>query len=113
MTETVRAGRWADGTDETTGDPVRTLVTLRYGGVARVKYADQQVAVSEDAGQLVAAQRIVLSIPTAAPALFEGDEVLVDASTADSLLVGRSYRIDGRPAAGQTTAHRYPVSELS
>jgi hypothetical protein len=60
----------------------------------------------------VTVQEPVLSIPDGSPRLFDRDEVQVVASTADELLVGRTLAIQGDAIAGQTTAHRYPLTEL-
>ena len=113
MTETVRAGLFKLATDADTGKPVRTLVTGRYEGLAQVKYPSLVVTEGEGASQTVAAQNVVVKIPTDSTVLREGDEIEVLTSTADHSLVGRIYRVDGNPQAGQTTSLRYPVTEQS
>lgn len=113
MTEMVTIGLFEDRTDPVTLNPIRVLVEERYSGKARVKYPSGAVSNRSEPSQVVAEQDVMLSIPTGSPAAFEGDEVRVDASTADPSLVGRAYGIKGRPQAGQTTSHRYPLKELS
>lgn len=111
MTETVTVGLFKDGTDEN-GDATRVLVTERYSGIGRIKYPSLAVSDRQEPSQPVGVQEPYLSIPTGSPALFEGDEVHVTASTVDDLLVGMTARIAGVPQSGQTTAHRYPLKEL-
>lgn len=113
MTEVVEAGLFADRTDETTGDPIRELVTERYSGKARIKYESLTVSDSDTTSQSVASQKPMLSVPSGSPAIFEGDEVRVISSTADELLIDRFYTVDGAPQSGQTSSHRYPLTELS
>ena len=112
MTETVTIGLFQMVTDPATLKPTRTVVTQRYSGPARVKYPASAVT---DANQatLVAVQRVEVSIPSGSTQCFEGDEVVVTASTVDPLLVGRVYTVKGSADAGQTTAARYPVEEVS
>lgn len=115
MAETVEIGLYgdADEPDPVTGNPVRELKELRYSGKARVKYPSYAVAESTPASQPVAQQDVVVSIPSGAAAVLDGDEVVVTASTYDPLLVGRRYKVKGQPAAGQTTAYRIAVVEQS
>lgn len=113
MTEVVEAGLFTDRTDETTGDPIRELVTERYTGKARIKYESLTVSDSDTTSQSVASQKPMLSVPSGSPAIFEGDEVRVISSTADGLLIDRFYTVDGAPQSGQTSSHRYPLTELS
>lgn len=112
MTETVVAGVFEDGVAGD-GSPTRVLADERYTGKARVKYESLAVSESDNTSQLVATQTPFASIPAGSPRLFEGDELHVTASTADGLLVGRRYTVAGSAQAGQTTAHRYPLKELS
>lgn len=113
MTETIRAGLFKIATDPETGKAVRTLATIRYEGPAQVKYPSLVVTEGEGASQTVAAQNVVVKIPTGSTILREGDEIDVLASTADQSLVARTYRVDGTPQAGHTTSLRYPVTEQS
>lgn len=116
MTETVTVGTFEDGVGED-GSPTRTPIDTRFTGRARVRYASlatSGTATSGDQiGQPVVVQTPYLSIPHGSPRLYEGDEALVDASVADELLVGRRYAIAGNGTIGQTTAHRYPLTELT
>lgn len=113
MTETVTAGTFTDGVDPATGAPIRVPADERYAGIGRVRYPTSTVSDRDGTGQVVQSQDLILSIPTGSARLFEGDEVLVVSSSADDLLVGRRYQIAGSAQAGQTTAHRYPLTELS
>ena len=113
MTETVTIARHTDGVDPATGNTTRVLVATRYAGKARVKYQTLIVSDRTAAGQPIAVQDVTVSIPHGSPECFEGDDVDVDTSTADTRLPGRRYRIAGAAQTGQTTAHRYPVKELS
>lgn len=133
MTETIVAGDYEDATDEVMGDPVRTLVTKLYEGPARVKYSANAARSDDRAGELLTTQDITVSIPTQpatlapgdarppgnhlAPAvnvtLPEGTAIRVVASAADPALEGRMFTVSGVAEMGQTTAHRYPVVELS
>jgi hypothetical protein len=112
MTETVVAGRFRRRTNAS-GAAERTLETERYTGVAQVAYPSMVVTGSEAASQEVAAQSLVVKLPVGAALLHEGDEIEVQASTADSALIGRVYRVKGSPQSGQVTSHRYPVEQLS
>lgn len=112
MTDTVTGGTYTDGTDETTGDPIRVLVTERYSGKARVRLPSQNVTNAQAPSMPVAVQEPTLSIPWGSPRLFIGDEVLV-AGSDDPVLVGRRFRVQGNAQSGQTTAHRYPLQEIA
>lgn len=117
MTESVRVGLAHDATDPITGDAVQELTDVVYGGndgsPGQIKYVAETVSPSSGPGQVVNLQRPILKVPTGTPLLSEGLTVVVAASLADALLVGRSYQIAGSPESGTTTAHRYPLTELS
>lgn len=114
LTETVRAGYVTDGTDPVTGDAVQTVVApYIYEGPAQVKYPGTAVSDVTGTGQVLAVQSVVVKLPVGSPVVPEGAGFTVTASTVDSALVGRTYRVDGSPEAGQVTNHRYPVTELS
>lgn len=113
MTEMLQIGRFGDGVDPDTGDAVRVLEESRYEGKGRVRYPTATVSRVDGAGTVIAEQDIIVSIPTGSAPCYEGDEVLVVTSTADALLAGRRYRVSGPAAGGQTTAHRYPVTEAT
>ncbi|PRB02767.1 hypothetical protein CQ047_17845 [Microbacterium sp. MYb72] len=112
MTDTVAVGLYADSTDPATGDALRVLTTERYAGIGRLRWSSRDVAATPLPAQSVAVQDPYLSIPYGSPLLVKGDEVAVTAS-ADPLMAGRRFSIDGRPAAGQVTAYRYPLKELT
>lgn len=111
MTETVEIGLYGDGVDPETNEATQVLVELRYVGKGRVRYPSYAVAVQAPATQPVAQQDVVVSIPSGAAPVMEGDTVLVTGSTADPLVVGRRFTVKGQPIAGQTTAYRISVVE--
>lgn len=112
MQDVVTAGRYEDGTDEVTGDPTRVLVTEHYAGKARIRLSTQNVSNAQGPSMPVAVQEPTLSIPWGSPRLFVGDEVQCTGSS-DPIMVGRRFRVQGNAQAGQTTAHRYPLQEIS
>lgn len=112
FTETVTVGEYTRITGMFSGDPVRTLVAASYEGPAQVKYPSPVVATSQTTGQPVAAQDIIVKLPSGT-VVQVGDEVTVTASTVDPSLVGSVFRVTGSAQKGQTTAARYPVVELS
>lgn len=113
MTETVQIGLFEDGVDPVTNAATRVLAEERYSGIGRVRYPSYAVAEMSPASQPVTAQDIVVLLPHGSGPVFEGDEIVVIASTADDQLVGRRYIVVGRPVAGQTTAYRVTVTELT
>ena len=114
FTEKVRAGRVTDATDPVTGDPVQTVAEpFVYEGRARVKYPGTAVSESSGTGQVVAEQSVIVKLPVGSPVVPEGSAFVVLTSDVDESLVGRTYQVEGAPAAGMVTAHRYPVTELS
>lgn len=95
-------------------DPVVVDTALYTGVAGRVKFPDVQVSEREQAGQLLAVQRITVKVAVGATAAVrEGHFVRVTASAVDPSLVGREFRVTGWPQAGQVTSHRYPVEEVS
>lgn len=116
MRETVLVGKFTDGTDEETGDPTRVLVEQRYpapgeAGRARIRWGSREVTNAEAPSMPVTVQEPYLSVPFGSPLLRDNDEVVCLTSD-DPILVGRRFRIQGYPVAGQVTAHRYPLEEL-
>jgi hypothetical protein len=112
MSETVVVGSFTDGHDDQ-GNPTRVPVVTRYEGPGRIKYESLAVSEQDGAGSPVASQAPFLSLPSSSEMAYEGDEVLVTASSSDALLADRQYRIAGVPQAGQTTSHRFPLEEIS
>lgn len=86
-----------------------TIVTT----IARVKYRTLNVHDREQATQLIGSQTPEVHVPFGSAAgVLTDDTARIDASP-DPTLVGRVYRVTGRPQAGQTTTHRFPVEEIS
>lgn len=92
-------------------NPERVTVT-HYAGPARVKFSSQVASDTEVAGQFPVVQSVELHLPSGTVVPPKAD-VLVTASRSDPALVGRRFTVTGMPQAGQTTASRYPVKEVS
>lgn len=112
MSESVTVGSFEDGTDPETGDPSRVLVDERYTGVGRIRWNSREVSNSQATGSPAAMQEPYLSVPFGTARFFTDDEVECVASS-DPLLVGRRFKVSGGASAGQVTAYRYPLEELS
>lgn len=111
MRDKVQVGIYRDGTDETTGDPMRVLVTERYDGKARIRWGSREVTNTNAPAMPVTVQEPYLSVPFGTARFFDGDEVLCVGSD-DPILIDRVFRVQGDATAGQVTAHRYPLEEL-
>lgn len=112
MTETVLVGIFRDGTDPETGDATHIIETERYEGIARIRWNSREVSNSQGTGSPVAMQQPYLSVPFGTSRFFTDDQVECNDSP-DLLLVGRRFKISGTAAAGQVTAYKYPLEELS
>lgn len=110
MTETVVAES-VTITSDNDGNPVRTVTATHYTGSAQVKYPSLVVSEPNAGSAQFAAADVTVKIPSGSPRIPVGAEFRVTASTADALLVARTFRVKGSPQSGQTTAHRYPVEE--
>lgn len=113
MTETVTVGTESKATNPATGDPVRTVASPVYSGVAQVKFPSLVVSERDVQGQQVAATSPVLKLPVAVGSVLTGHVVRVTASSSDPTLVGRWFRVKALPQSGQVTAHRYPLEEVT
>lgn len=111
MTDTVQVGRFVDGVDDATGDPTWVIVTERYSGKARIRWGSREVTNADAPSMPMTVQEPYLSVPFGTPRFSDNDQVLISAS-GDPVLVGRRFRVQGYPVAGQVTAHRYPLEEL-
>jgi hypothetical protein len=99
--------------DDANGVPVPTKVTVVADIPGRVKSVSQVVSPRETGAQLVTVQQREVHVASGSvPAVREGDFARVTASTSDAGLVGMSYRISGDAQMGQTTAWRFPVTEV-
>jgi hypothetical protein len=110
MTETVRVGILTEGVDEDTLDPITTF-TPEYEGPARVSWKTYTVQQATPGDQPAALSTPILSLPSGTLGVTVDMRVVVDASTADAAMVGRTFRIKGLPQSGQTTALRFPLEE--
>lgn len=109
MTETVRVGVLTEGTDDNL-DPHNTF-DVEYTGMARVSWNTYTVQQTTPGDQVVALTTPILSLPSGTLGITVDMRAVVDASTADTSLVGRTFRIKGLPQSGQTTALRFPLEE--
>jgi hypothetical protein len=112
MKEEVTAYTVTTVVDPVTFEDVDTTVDV-YTGVARVKYPTLIVREHEQGTQAAAVQALEVHFPSGTTGIAKDVLIRVDASTADAGLVGRIYRARGLGAAGQTTALRVPVAEVS
>ena len=112
MLDKVLVGKFRDGTHPVTKDATRVLETERYTGKGRIRWGSREVSNSQATGAPVAMQEPYLSVPFETARFFTDDEVECIASP-DPLLVGRRFKISGGASAGQVTAYRYPLEELS
>lgn len=112
FTETLRFYRIAKVNDAN-DVPIESevdVVTTR----GRVKFTSQVVSPNQSGAQLVVVQQRRVDVGVdATPDVRDGDQVQVTGSDIDPGLVGRRFRVMGRPDSGTVTAWRYPVSEVS
>lgn len=112
MSETVVVGKFTDGTDPATFDPIRVLEQERYTGMGRIRWNSREVSNSQATGSPVAMQEPYLSVPFSTARFFTDDEVECTGSP-DPLLVGRRFKVSGAAGGGQVSAYKYPLEELS
>lgn len=112
MWESVIVGTFRDATDPETGDPTRVPEVERYSGKGRIRWGSREVSNSQSTSSPVAMQEPYLSVPYGTARFYTDDEVECDGSD-DPMLVGRRFKISGGAVAGQVTAYRYPLEELS
>lgn len=110
MTQTWRIGTLTEGTDPITNDPIQTLDVV-YDGPGRFKAGVWTTSEPEPGGQPIAQQSAELHLPSGTVGVEVDMRAVCDACPEDPALVGRVLRIKGRPAAGQTTAARFPVED--
>lgn len=111
MTERVDVGLFTDGNDAS-GNATRVLKTERYTGQARIRWGSREVTNANAPSMHVALQEPYISVPVGSTRLYPLDEVHITESV-DAILVDRRFRVQGAAAAGQVTAYRYPLEELS
>lgn len=85
----------------------------RYVGIGRLVFRSSVVSDVEVASQLVASQSARIDLPAGTTGVGTSMFAVVTASTSDATLVGRRFRIEGMPAAGQTTACRLQAVEIT
>lgn len=91
-----------------------TTETILHTVPGRIKYPTTTVSESSAVGQRFAEQSVIASVAVASTPNVRTDHFCrVVSSLVDPGLVGRVYRVAGRPASGQVSAARYPVEEVS
>lgn len=113
MTETLQFFTSATEFDGDTKDDVTTETNVGAPTEGRVKYGKAEGHDVEAANQHPVVQRLEVHVPTGSRDVPVGTFVRVTASDVDDLLVGNVYRVGERPEGGQTTAWRYPVTQVS
>lgn len=114
FTETLTAFYKTTTLDPATGLYEPTEVVLYANVPGRVKFPSLTVSSTEVGAQVPAIQDVHVHVAVGAcPNVGVGHLWRVTASTADPSLVSREFRTKGLPQAGQTTAHRFPVSQES
>ena len=101
-----------------TADPENDLrevdvETDRYVGIGRLVFRSSVVSDVSVASQLVASQGARIDLPAGTSGIRRDMVAVVTDSTADVTLIGRRFRVEGMPSAGQTTAARYQVVEVT
>ncbi len=113
MTETLTIGAETFATDQVTGDAVRSVADPVYSDIGQIVFPSTVVSERDTQGQHVATTSPMLKLPTSVGGVVKGHVVRVTASSSDSTLVGRWFRVKSLPQSGQVTAHRYPLEEVT
>jgi hypothetical protein len=90
--------------------------TVIYSGKCRLRFPFVRPEVVLAAGQTLAKQRGILSIPVGATGsanVLTDDVVTLDGNPLDSALVGTLMRVEGPFAETHATSRRFPVEILS
>lgn len=99
--------------NEETGEYETSVVTV-YSGKAKVTLRGPSVTDVNAAGQLLAAQKLILSVPVAGTeSVADDDTVTVTANPLDSALVGRTFTIAGQQSQTFATARRFEIEGLN
>lgn len=114
MTETFRifevTGKMADPENDLRSVDVEED---RYVGIGRLVFRSSVVSDVDVASQLVASQSARIDLPASAGEVRTDHVAVVTDSVSDAALIGRRFRIEGMPQAGQTTAHRFQAVEVT
>lgn len=114
FTETFKVFTETETLNESTGLYETVEVTLYADLRGRVKFPSLAVSEREQGGQVPAVQDVAVHVAVGSAPLVVVDVLWrVTASDVDSSLVGRVFRTKGLPQAGQVTAHRFPVEQVS
>jgi hypothetical protein len=99
--------------DPDTLDDVEATTVL-HTVPGRIKFPTLTVSERSAVGQVFATQQVNVHVAVGStPSVHVDHFVVVLASSVDSALVGRKFRVAGNAQAGQVTSHRYPVEEVS
>jgi hypothetical protein len=114
MTATCQVGIGSVTTDQDSLEPVVTFTDVVYTGRCRVRDASAANNTVDVAGQSVAVQDLVLSLPVVgSEAVHTGLVVQITANPHDAALVGPLFRIAGFHAQTDATARRFPITVVT
>lgn len=87
---------------------------VHYTGKARIRQRSGAVREAEAAGQYIAVQELVLSVPFAGTDTITGSQtVTVTANPNDPTLVGKTFTIQGPVGQTDATARRFTIERTS
>lgn len=113
MITTVNIGTVTEAVDPETFETIE-VITPVYTGKARIRLSSPKANAVEAAGQYVAIQSLVLSLPVEGTAAVHTDHrVIVTANPLDTALVGSKYRITGLSEQTFATARRFEIERNS
>lgn len=116
MLDTCDIGRFIESVDPVTFETIETLTDAQYAGKCRISSASNAVSEKNAAGQSLADESFILSVPVAGATQIRTDATLkitaVDLVSGNPAMVGRKFRVAGLASVSQATAARYSL-ELS
>jgi len=117
MRDTCAIGTFVESVDPDTLETIETLTDAQYTGKCRVSSASNAVSEKVAAGQQIADESFILSVPVADAVLIRTNATLkitaVDPKVGNPAMVNRKYRIAGLANVSQATAARYSLEFLS
>ncbi|MDR7189778.1 hypothetical protein J2Y46_002604 [Microbacterium sp. BE35] len=113
FTETFTFYTESESTDPVTLNPTTVETVVASGVAGRLKFTNTDGRDVESGGQFPIVSRREIHVGVGTVSAAPGVLVRCTTSTVDPSLVGRVFRVSDRPQAGQTTAHRFPVEEVS
>jgi hypothetical protein len=113
MITTVNVGYVTYTEDPVTYETIEVISPV-YTGKARIRLSSPKANTVEAAGQYVAIQSLVLSLPIDGSASVGTSQVvIVTANPLDTALVGTKYRITGTSSQSHATARRFEIERNS